>query len=478
MGHETAHYQASTDSRRGDFGLLQPITAGPLRALSSDAAVVAAIVEAEIAWVDVLEQFQLVESGSAKAVREGVSVGDLDAESLAVASQGGGNPVIPVVARWRDAITDPVAAKALHASLTSQDVLDTALMIVARNACQNIISDLKAVSRALGTLAQEHGATLQVARTLTQHSLPSTFAVKAAQWFAGVSGAGQKLGQLPLPVQFGGAAGTLAAGRALTVASAQTPFTLADAWAHKLSLSPVVAPWQSNRAAVTSLGDALTEVLDAAGKIANDVLLLSRPEFGELAEPRAAGRGVSSAMPQKQNPALSVLIKSAAMSAPQLNAQLHLASALGVDERSDGAWHSEWQALRALLSLGVGVSQSLRELSEGLQVFPQAMRRNLDISGPLLMSESLRGQLVPLLEDGNVPGSGRAKFQDLVEQALACEPATQGEKFAQILRHNIPSSVLSDEQLASLLDPVSYLGESATITERILAAHSDWTQAP
>ena len=155
-------------------------------------------------------------------------------------------------------------------------------------------------------------------------------------------------------MQTGGAAGTLAAGTVLTAGTAVTPFDLSDRLAAGLGLAPVPAPWHTNRLAVTALGDALAAVTDAAGKIAADVLFLSRPEVAELAEPRAAGRGGSSAMPQKQNPVLSVLIRSAALQAPGLAAQLHLAAANFNDERPDGAWHSEWPALRQLLRLAPG----------------------------------------------------------------------------------------------------------------------------
>ena len=165
---------------------------------------------------------------------------------------------------------------------------------------------------------------------------------------------------------------------------------------HQLGLATAPAPWHTNRLAVTALGNALAAVLDAAGKIATDVLFLSRPEVAELAEPRAAGRGVSSAMPQKQNPVLSVLIRSAALQAPQLVAQLHLAAANFNDERPDAAWHTEWPALRQLLRLALGAAGHLRELAEGLQVFPVAMRRNLDLAGPLLLAEGVGAAVAPL----------------------------------------------------------------------------------
>ena len=174
---------------------------------------------------------------------------------------------------------------------------------------------------------------------------------------------------------------------------------------------------------MTALGDALAAVTDAAGKMAADVLFLSRPEVAELAEPRAAGRGVSSAMPQKQNPVLSVLIRSAALQSPALAAQLHLAAAKFNDERPDGAWHSEWAALRQLLRLALGAAAQLRELAEGLEVFPVAMRRNLDLAGPLLLSEAVNSAVAPLL-DGTAPGRDRRPDR---------ETAAAGRR-----RHNAP----------------------------------------
>ena len=243
-------------------------------------------------------------------------------------------------------------------------------------------------------------------RSLTQHSLPFTFGLKAAQWFPGLAAAARRLEALELPLQTGGAAGTLAAGTVLTRATpapgghGAPPLNSRTAWPRTWD-SATPGPWHTNRLAVTSLGDALAAVTDADGKIASDVLFLSRPEVGELAEPRAAGRGVSSAMPQKQNPVLSVLVRSAALQAPGLAAQLHLAAANFNDERPDGAWHSEWPAFRQLLRLALGAAGHLRELAEGLQVFPGAMQRNLALAGPLLLSEGVsrrRAALAPPLE--------------------------------------------------------------------------------
>ncbi len=462
----------------GNFGLLAPVTADPRwREVTGDGAVVRAVLRVELAWTRVLEDAGLAPAGTDAAVREAALKGDFDPAVLAAASRGGGNPVIPIVAQLRALVArhDPAAAGSVHASLTSQDVLDTALMWVSRNAVAVLREELAGAAAALAGLARTHADTLQPARTLTQHSLPSTFGLKAGQWFHGLAAAAARLNAVLLPVQFGGAAGTLAAGSVLARQAGTDPFSLADSWALELGLAAATAPWHTNRRAVTALGDALVTVTDAAGKIANDVLLLCRPEFGELAEPLAAGRGVSSAMPQKQNPVLSVLIRSAALAAPLQGAQLHLAAALAVDERPDGAWHTEWSALRTLLDLCGGAAAALRELTEGLRVFPDAMSRNLELSGPLLLSEAVGAAVVPLLDTGGGPG-GKARFQAVVDRALQARPGEQGAEFARLLRSEVPQELLSDAELAALLNPAGYLGESAAIIERILAAHRPWAQ--
>jgi 3-carboxy-cis,cis-muconate cycloisomerase len=316
-----------------------------------------------------------------------------------------------------------------------------------------------------------------VGRSLTQHSLPFTFGLRAAQWFQGTAAAGRQLAGLDFPVQFGGAAGTLAAATVLTRGSAATPFGLADALASQLGLAAAPAPWHTNRLAVTSLGNALAAVLDAFGKIAADVLFLSRPEVGELAEPRAAGRGVSSAMPQKQNPVLSVLVRSAALQAPALAAQLHLAAANFNDERPDAAWHTEWPALRQLLALSLGAAGHVRELAEGLRVFPDAMRRNLDLAGPLLLAEGVGAAVAPLLPDkGGL--SGKQQLQAVVDQTLQAPPAEQAATYRKLLREAVPAGVLSDLRLEEILNPASYLGEAPEIARRILAAYPDFAANP
>ncbi|NQD90886.1 adenylosuccinate lyase family protein [Paenarthrobacter sp. CM16] len=459
----------------GDFGLLSPVSASPaVAALTGDRAVIAAILDVEASWAAVLEEAGLAPAGSAAVVAEAASAGSYDVVSIAERAQGGGNPVIPLLgdlrARVRDLDTAGIgAASAVHTSLTSQDVLDSALMLLASRTISALVLDVKGTTTALATLAEQHADTLCVGRSLTQHALPYTFGLRAAQWFQGVAAAAARLESLELPAQYGGAGGTLASGTKLTAGSDATPFTLADSLAARLGLAPAPAPWHTNRLAVTSLGDALAALLDSFGKIAADLLFLSRPEVGELGEPLTAGRGVSSAMPQKQNPVLSVLIRSAALQAPGLASQLHLAAATFNDERPDGAWHSEWPALRQLLALALGAAGHLRELSEGLRVFPDAMRRNLEISGPLLVSEGVSAAVAPLLG-----AEGKQKLQAVVDETLKAPAAEQSRIYAKLLREAAPADKLSDAELEALLDPASYLGEAQEISRRILAAYPNF----
>lgn len=493
MSFEPRPAPESGSANAGDYGLLTPVVAGSTVAvLTGDAAVVGAILHVEAAWVAVLEEAGLASAGSAALVRQAADPARYDVAGLAVRAQGGGNPVIPVLADLRaemkrlagSAAAAAAHKTAVHKTLTSQDVMDSALMLVARDAVAALLADVRTSTAALAALSVERSDTLQVARTLTQHSLPSTFGLKAAQWFRGLAAAASRLEALDFPVQYGGAAGTLAAATVLTDGSAADPFVLADRLADELGLSREATPWHTNRLAVTTLGDSLTGFTDACGKIANDVLLLSRPELGELAEPRKAGRGVSSAMPQKQNPVLAVLIRSAALSAPALAAQLHVAAATADDERPDGAWHTEWQALRNLLRLAGGAATQLRQLAVGLQVFPDAMRSNLELSGPLLLSEAVTAAVAPLLEEeptARTPGptgsrgpGGKERLQALMEQSLRAPKAEQGAVYARLLRETVPAEKLPDAQLASLLDPANYLGQSRTIAARILSAYPEW----
>lgn len=352
--------------------------------LMSDATLLAAMVRVEVAWLDAL-----VAAGIAPAAAGQDAVrldGLVDVAEVAARAEASGNPVAPLVALLRERTGNTW----LHRGLTSQDVLDTALMLGMADVLDRLRAELAAQADTLAALADAHRGTVMAGRTLTQHAVPITFGLKAAAWLTGVLDARDAL-DVPLPVQIGGAAGTLAApvelaARAGLPDQVTAALALVERTAGMLGLA-ARTPWHTARAPVTRLGDALATCTDAFGRIANDVLTLARPEIAELAEPAAAGRGASSTMPQKANPVLAVLVRRAALAAPQAAAALHLAAADARDERPDGAWHVEWATLRTLARRTVVAASQTTELVAGLRVHADRMRATAQAAAGALLAE-------------------------------------------------------------------------------------------
>jgi 3-carboxy-cis,cis-muconate cycloisomerase len=329
------------------------------------------------------------------------------------------------VAALRAAVDDQRRARLVHRGLTSQDVLDTALVLLARDALARTRTDLRTCVAELAVLADRHRATVMVGRTLTQYAVPVTFGLKAAQWLSGALDALERVDEAisRLPVQCGGAAGTLS----LAAERVDDPVALAIAFAGELGLVWPGLPWHTNRAPVTRIGDALVAVCDAVGVIASDVTLLSRPEIGELREGAVPGRGGSSTMPHKHNPVLAVLVRSAALQAPMLGAQLHLAAAQALDERPDGAWHSEWPAFRRLLELTVVAAALASELLRGLEVDAGSMRARAALAAPELLAERGAGGVVGSGGPGDAadPAEYLGAAGRFVDAVLARVPPTE-----------------------------------------------------
>lgn len=296
-------------------------------------------------------------------------------EATALDAESGGNPVLSLVTVLRERSGDD----RVHRGLTSQDVVDSALMLLLRDAVAAVVADLRRQVATLAGLAQEHRGAAMVGRTLTQRAVPTTFGLKCATWLTGLLDAYDDLSALTFPVQLGGAAGTLAAvaelGRDVDRASADL--------ARRLDLAPAL-PWHTARRPVTRAGDALVACTDAWARIANDVLTLSRPEIGELSEGVGGG---SSTMPHKANPVLSVLVRRAALTTPQLAATLHLAAADQVDERAVGGWHAEWATLRTLVRRVVAAGSHTTELLAGLRVHPDRMSATLALDDDVLAEQ-------------------------------------------------------------------------------------------
>ena len=365
-------------------GLLEP---GSHRAgsLVDDRALLTAMVRVETAWLRALAAAGAIDAADATRAAAAIGAADVDVTALAAEAEAAGNPVVALVRELRSAVGDDSLGRLVHRGLTSQDVLDTALVLLARDALARIVADLRSTADGLARLAARHRDDVQPGRTLTQYAVPVTFGLTAAQWLTGVLDAAEAAGDVAgrLPVQCGGAAGTLALVAELT----DDPIAAARAFATELGLCWPGLPWHTRRRPLTDLGDALVGVCDALGVIATDVTLLGRPEIGEVREGPAPGRGGSSTMPHKQNPVLSVLLRSAALQAPPLAAQLHTAAAQAVDQRPDGAWHAEWPALRRLLELTVTAAAQAAELVTGLRVDVTAMRAHADGAAGQLLAE-------------------------------------------------------------------------------------------
>ncbi|MGY4651708.1 lyase family protein [Mycobacterium sp. URHB0021] len=376
--------------------------------LMSDGAFLAAMVAVEQAWLD-----GLIAAGIAPADAR-VDLSELrqdgDAETIAAGADTDGTPVSGLVALLRRRAPDH-AARWLHRGLTSQDVVDTALMLGVRDVLTRVGDELADQVRTLAALAESHRGTTMLAHTLAQAALPSTIGVKVAHWLSGVIEAAEPVAglQASLPVQVGGAAGTLAAATELA-GSVDGAIALSDALAAALGLAPA-PPWHTTRSTVTRIGDTLVTCCDAWGHIAADVITGSRPEIGELLE---GERGRSSTMPHKNNPTRSVLIRRAALAAGPLGATLHTAAATSVDERSDGAWHTEWATLRTLARRTVVAASHTSELLTGLRVDAARAAANLAAAEGVLSEQHTMTELTGRTATPGYTGAA----EQLVDSAL------------------------------------------------------------
>ncbi|MFC7529838.1 lyase family protein [Actinoplanes sp. GCM10030250] len=350
--------------------------------LFTGAAVLEAMVRVEAAWLDALVLHGVAGPGARDDLTGLTGPGDVPA--VARDAESGGNPVIPLLKLLRSRLGDrnPAAAELLHKGLTSQDVLDTGLVLCLRDVLARVRDDLAGQITTLARLAGEHRGTLMAGRTLTQHAVPITFGLKAATWLTGVLDARDSLDTAAdrLAVQIGGAAGSLAAPVALAGSPAAVT-DLVETTAAALGL-PARTPWHTARAPLTGAADALVTCTDAWGRIANDILVAARPEIHELTEGAVRGRGGSSTMPNKQNPVLAILVRRAALAGPPLAATVHAAAAAAVDERPDGGWHVEWATLRTLARHTVTAGSQTAELLAGLHVETSWMTANLAAARP------------------------------------------------------------------------------------------------
>jgi 3-carboxy-cis,cis-muconate cycloisomerase len=342
----------------------------PVRDAVSDDAWLAAMLEVERALAVAEARAGVIPAEAASAIADACRAERFDAAAIWDAGRAPGNPVEPLVRALRDEVGGE-AADDVHRGATSQDILDTAAMLVSRNALDLIDELLGAVANECAALTEAHRSTPMAGRTLLQQAVPTTFGLKAAGWLGGVLEATRGLHHVRnerLAVQLGGAAGTLAA---LGDAGPEVARMLADELG--LAESP---PWHTNRARIAELGAALAVAAGAVAKIGLDVALMSQTEVGEVAE---AEGGRSSAMPHKRNSIGSVL---AVACTRQVNGHVSvLFSALPQEhERAAGAWHAEWPALSGALAFTAGAADGARRALSGLEVDSARMRANLELT--------------------------------------------------------------------------------------------------
>ena len=344
---------------------------GPVPDLVDDAAYLRAMLDTEAALARAEARAGLIPAAHADAIATACDAGRFDIGELGRAAAAAGNPVVPLVGRLRDAVRGAVAGS-VHVGATSQDILDTATMLVARRALTAILADLNTAGDATAQLASEHRQTVMAGRTLLQQALPTTFGAKAAGWLSGLDDAADLLISVRdrrLSVQLGGGAGTLAA---LHPHGPDVVSFLAD----ELGLTVAYMPWHTNRSRVGELAGALGVSAAALAKPARDVTLLAQAEVAEVRE-GVPGRGGSSAMPHKRNPVAAVATLANTAQAPGLVATILTATAGHEHERAAGAWHAEWHPLRELFVSVGSAAAWLSDCLTHLKVDPARMRANI-----------------------------------------------------------------------------------------------------
>jgi 3-carboxy-cis,cis-muconate cycloisomerase len=419
----------------------------------SDDAWFRGLLEAEAALARAAAQVGLVPTTAADAVTAACAdPSRLDLATVVAKAADAGNPVPPLVRALQDAVGERDAV-AVHVGATSQDVLDTALVLLARNAISAIDADLVTASAAAARLAAEHRDDVVMGRTLLQQALPTTFGLKAAGWLAGLDGARLRLAEVvaSLPVQYGGAAGTLAASKGSGLA-------VRTAFAAQLGLADTAVPWHTVRLPIADLAGALGATAGVLATIAVDVVLMAQTEVAEVSE--GGARGGSSAMPHKHNPVAAISARACARRAPGLVGTL-LGAMEQEHERAAGAWHSEWPTLTALLTTVGSAAAWLAESLEGLR--PDTARMAAAVAA------ARDPELAAALADALTPSLGRGAAHDAAADAVR-EAAASGRPLREVLAGR------SDVDVSALLDGAPDTGEAGAQVDAVLADHARLTE--
>jgi 3-carboxy-cis,cis-muconate cycloisomerase len=423
---------------------------GAAAAAVSDDAWFRALLQVEAALARAAAASGLVPATAADAVTAACAdPSRLDLAGVVARAADDGNPVPPLVRALREAVGERDAV-AVHVGATSQDVLDTALLLLARAAVGAVDADLAAAAGRCASLAREHRDDVVVGRTLLQQALPTTFGLKAATWLAGLDGARLRLAEVvaTLPVQYGGAVGTLAASSGAGVA-------VRSALAAELGLVTTAVPWATTRLPVADLAGALGAAAGVVATVAVDVVLLAQSEVAEVAE-GAEGRGGSSAMPHKRNPVAAISARACARRAPGLVATL-LGAMEQEHERAAGAWHSEWPTLTDLLTTVGSAASWLAESLRGLRPDTARMAATVAAAG--------EGRLAAALADALTPSLGRSAAHDAAAAAVR-EARDGGRPLAEVV------AARDDVDVAAVLAAAGPdAGEAGAQVDAALAEH-------
>jgi 3-carboxy-cis,cis-muconate cycloisomerase len=426
-----------------------------MRAVMSERAYLQRMLDVEAALARAQARLGLIPSEAAKAISEATTVGSLDLPSLAAATRDMGFPTVGLV-KQLSALAGAEAGRWTHWGATTQDILDTALVLQLRNAIALFEADLTTLIAAFAALARAHRTTLMAGRTHAQQALPITFGYKVAVWLDPLITMRERLLQFRPRVeklQFGGAVGTLAS------LGADGPRVAAEL-SRELDLALPAIPWHVARDGIAELGCWCGLLAGTLAKPANDVMWLMQSEVGEVSEPAGPGKGGSSTMPQKCNPIGCEYVIAQARAAQAL-VPLLLNAMIHEHERGAGPMQLEHLALGQTLLLTHGALATLIPIAQGLHVDAARMRRNLDAGGGLIMAEAVMMGLAPHL--------GRGAAHEVVHHA--CDAALrEGVQLAEALsRDPRVTAVLDAPAIARLTDPAAYLGASRTFMEAVLA---------
>lgn len=410
----------------------------------NDDAMVRAMLAFELALAEVQEASGAVPGGVSQQMREQLENAPFNAAEIAEGIASGGNVAIPFVKQSRALLAEEIK-RYWHQGATSQDVVDSALMLLLKPRLAALDELLLRCRSASIALMDAHSATPMVGRTLMQQALPITLGVKVAHWAIGLEQARRRLSAVELPVQFGGAVGVHSGWDIQGL-------EWMDALAERLGLAVPVLPWHTDRYPIHALGTALDAVAGAAKKIALDVSLLTQTEIGEVAEPSAPGMGESSSMPHKRNPVRSALIRGAARQVHGHTSVLINAAAQPL-ERGLGEWHAEWAPLMESALLVEGALEQVAVLLEGLEAYPDNMWRNLAATGGGIMAEPVARLLAPTL------GVEKAKT---VSAQAAETSRREARPYSEVLaEHPEVKGAVDPDALRNACDPALYLGSSA-----------------